>query len=84
MKFTLKDQCIHRIFKHETLFSAHSILKYFKMHMCKNMYCRAATDIRFVRIFIRILVFGFDLFAFGIRLHGIYVIYGKITYYDTD
>ena len=38
---------------------------------------RAATNIRFDWTFVRILVFGFDLFAFGIRLHGIYVIYGK-------
>ena len=38
---------------------------------------RAATNIRFVRIFVRILVFGFDSFPFGIRLHGIYVIFGK-------
>ena len=30
----------------------------------------AATNIRFN---LRILVFGFDLFAFGIHLHGIYV-----------
>ena len=36
---------------------------------------RAATNIRFVRIFVRILVFRFNLFAFGIRLHEIYVIY---------
>ena len=36
-----------------------------------------STNIRFVWIFVRILVFGFDSFAFGIRLHGIYVIYGK-------
>ena len=38
---------------------------------------RAATNIRFDRIFVRILVFGFDSFAFSIRLHGIHVIYGK-------
>ena len=42
---------------------------------------RAVTNIQFVWIFIRTLVFGFDSFAFGIRLYGILV---KIIYCDTD
>ena len=47
---------------------------------------RAATNIRFDRIFIRILVFGFVSFTFGIRLHEIYVIYCmvKITILQVD
>ena len=37
---------------------------------------------KFVQIFIRILVFRFDLFALGVWLHGIYVMYSKITLFD--
>ena len=37
---------------------------------------RAATN-GFVQIFVRVLAFGFDSFAIGIHLHGIYVMCSK-------
>ena len=52
-----------------------------KIRSCYVVISRAATNIQFVWIFVRILVFGFDLFAFGIRLHGIYV---KITIFGAS
>ena len=40
-----------------------------------GIYTRAATNIRLVQILVRILVFRFSSFAFGIHLHGIMLCY---------